>query len=118
MITTWISQKIANAIQMPPGTPAQPLHAAVSSVCSASAADPGLDAEPAAGDDARAASPARWRRVTPKLARHSTGNDTPYFVPACAFSTIGTSTMTLPSRIVTIACHQVMPCCIRPEASV
>ena len=26
---------------------------------------------------------------TPKLARHSTGNDTPYFVPACALRIIG-----------------------------
>ena len=55
---------------------------------------------------------------TPKLARHRTGNETPYFVPACALSIIGTSTMVLPSRMVSIACHQVMPCCIRPEASV
>jgi hypothetical protein len=55
---------------------------------------------------------------TPKLARHNTGNDTPYFVPACALSTMGTSTTTLPSRIVSIDCHQFMPCCMRPEASV
>jgi hypothetical protein len=56
--------------------------------------------------------------VTPKLARHSTGNDTPYLVPACAFRIIGTRTMVLPSRIVIMACHQNMPCCINPEASV
>ena len=55
---------------------------------------------------------------TPKLARHSTGNDTPYLVPACALRIIGTSTMALPSRIVSIACHHVMPCCSSPEASV
>ena len=55
---------------------------------------------------------------TPKLARHSTGNETPYFVPAWALSTIGIRTTVLPSRMVTIACHHVMPCCIRPEASV
>jgi len=42
----------------------------------------------------------------------------PYFVPACALRIIGSRTMTLPSRIVSIACHQVMPCCIKPEASV
>jgi len=42
----------------------------------------------------------------------------PYLVPACAFSTIGTSTTVLPSRMVTIACHQVIPCCMRPEARV
>ena len=55
---------------------------------------------------------------TPKLARHSTGNETPYFVPACAFRIIGTSTIVLPSRMVTIACSQVMPCCMIPDASV
>ena len=55
---------------------------------------------------------------TPKLARQSTGKEIPYFVPACALRIIGSRTMTLPRRIVTIACHQVMPCCIRPEASV
>ena len=56
--------------------------------------------------------------LTPKLARHRTGNDTPYFVPACAFRIIGTSTIELPRRIVIIACHQLMPCWIRPEARV
>jgi hypothetical protein len=55
---------------------------------------------------------------TPNAARHRTGNDTPYFVPACAFNTIGTSTMVLPRRMTSIACHQLMPCCIRPDASV
>jgi len=55
---------------------------------------------------------------TPKLARHNTGNEIPYFVPACALSTIGTSTIELPRRMVTIACHQVIPCDIRPLASV
>jgi hypothetical protein len=55
---------------------------------------------------------------TPKLARQSTGNDTPYFVPACALRIIGTRTIELPRRIVIIACHQVIPCCISPEARV
>src|ERR687895_1229763 len=55
---------------------------------------------------------------TPKLARHSTGKEMPYRVPACALSTIGISTMKLPSRITSIACHQLMPCDMRPEASV
>ena len=41
----------------------------------------------------------------------------PYFVPAWALSTIGTSTMTLPRKIVSTACHQFMPPSIRPEAS-
>ncbi len=55
---------------------------------------------------------------TPKLARHRTGNDNPYFVPACALRIIGTSTIVLPNKIVTIACHQVMPCAMSPDASV
>src|SRR6185436_19114401 len=45
---------------------------------------------------------------TPKLARHSTGNDTPYFVPACALSIIGMSTIVLPRRMVSIAWAQAM----------
>ena len=55
---------------------------------------------------------------TPKLARHSTGNEMPYFVPACALRIIGTSTIVFPSRIVSMACHHVIPCWISPEASV
>jgi hypothetical protein len=55
---------------------------------------------------------------TPKLARQSTGKEMPYLVPAWAFSTIGTSTMVLPRRMVTIACHHRIPCCIRPDARV
>ena len=41
----------------------------------------------------------------------------PYFVPGCEFSRIGTSTMVLPSRTVTSACHQFMPAAIKPDAS-
>src|SRR3954466_14963704 len=54
----------------------------------------------------------------PKLARQSTGNDSPYFVPACALRIIGTSTMVLPSRMVAIACHHVIPCAMSPDARV
>jgi hypothetical protein len=54
---------------------------------------------------------------TPNEARTSTGNGIPYLVPACAFSTIGTSTMMLPSRIVKIACFQLIPPAINPDAS-
>src|SRR5437660_281206 len=42
----------------------------------------------------------------------------PYFVPAWALRTIGTSTMRLASRTVRTACHQLMPPAIRAEASV
>src|SRR5215213_2290802 len=54
----------------------------------------------------------------PNAARLSTGNDTPYFVPACALRIIGMSTIVLPSRMVIIACHQFMPASIKPPASV
>src|SRR5450759_400673 len=55
---------------------------------------------------------------TPNDARQSTGKEIPYFVPACAFRIIGMRTIVLPSRMVTIACHQVIPCVIIPDASV
>ena len=41
----------------------------------------------------------------------------PYFVPGCEFSKMGTSTITLPSKMVTSACHQFMPVPMRPLAS-
>src|SRR5450759_4309390 len=56
--------------------------------------------------------------ITPNDARQSTGKEIPYFVPACAFRIIGTSTIVFPSNMVTIACHQVIPCVIIPDASV
>ncbi len=115
--TTWIAQKIAKAIHTPPGTPAQPLHAAVSSVCSASPPIHVWMPNQPQATIARSTAGTLAPR-TPKLARHSTGNDTPYFVPACAFSTIGTSTTTLPSRMTPSACHHAIPCAIRPEARV
>src|SRR5678816_4305099 len=55
---------------------------------------------------------------TPKLARHRTGNDNPYFVPAWALRIIGTSTIVLPNRIVIMACHHFMPCAMSPDARV
>ena len=42
----------------------------------------------------------------------------PYLAPACALSSIGINTMTLPSRIVPMACFQLMPPAINPEASI
>src|SRR5271170_5735299 len=53
----------------------------------------------------------------PKDARQYTGNGMPYFVPACALRTIGMSTMTLPRKIVSTACHQFMPPAMSDEAS-
>ena len=39
----------------------------------------------------------------------------PYFVPGCEFSRIGISTIVLPSRIVSSACHQFIPALISPD---
>ncbi len=55
---------------------------------------------------------------TPNEARTKTGNGMPYFAPAWAFSSIGISTITFPSRMVPIACFQLMPPAINPEASI
>src|SRR5215203_1742464 len=46
---------------------------------------------------------------TPKLARANTGNGIPYLAPALPFSSIGMSTIVLPKKIVSIACHQFIP---------
>ena len=80
------------------------------------AADPGLDAEPAARDQ-RPQNGGMFAPRTPNDARTSTGNGMPYFVPACALSSIGTRTIRFPSRIVPTACHQFIPPAIRPDAS-
>ncbi len=54
---------------------------------------------------------------TPNEARTNTGKGMPYFAPACAFSSMGMSTIRLPSRMVPMACHQLMPPAMSPEAS-
>ncbi len=59
----------------------------------------------------------RFDPIVPYAARANTGNGMPYFVPGCEFSRIGMSTMVLPSRTVTSACHQFMPSAISPDAS-
>src|SRR5207245_3625750 len=53
----------------------------------------------------------------PYAARANTGNGIPYFVPGCELSRMGTSTIVLPSRIVTSACDQLIPAAINPDAS-
>ena len=53
----------------------------------------------------------------PNAARQNTGNGMPYFVPAWALSTIGSSTMRLPRKIVRTACDQFMPPPMSDEAS-
>jgi hypothetical protein len=52
----------------------------------------------------------------PNDARASTGNGIPYFVPACAFKTIGISTIQFPNVTVRRACHQFIPPAISPLA--
>jgi hypothetical protein len=54
---------------------------------------------------------------TPNDARRNTGKGIPYFAPACAFSSIGTSTIRFPSSTVPIACFQSIPFAISPDAS-
>ena len=60
---------------------------------------------------------ARLAPRSPKDARANTGNGMPYFVPAWLFSSIGTSTMMLPSAMHSTAWTQFMPSAIRPDAS-
>ncbi len=45
----------------------------------------------------------------PNDERASTGNETPYFVPGCALSRMGPSTMTFAMPMVSSACHQFIP---------
>src|SRR3954447_21815546 len=112
-----MAQNIANAIAVLPGSCAQPAHAALNNASSASAPiHVWIPNHPQATIARRIA--ATFAPRTPKLARQRTGKEMPYLVPAWAFRIIGTSTMTLPSRIVSIACHHVIPCSISPEASV
>ena len=54
----------------------------------------------------------------PNDARSSTGKGTPYAVPGCALSVMGMSTMALPRKTVSVACHQFIPSLINPPASV
>ncbi len=53
----------------------------------------------------------------PKLARTKTGKGMPYLAPAWALSSIGMSTMRLPSRMVPTACFQFMPPAMSDDAS-
>ena len=102
---------------MPPATSAQPGHAARKSAFSATPPIQVWIPNQPHATIARS-SAGRLAPRTPKLARQSTGNEMPYLVPAWALRTIGTSTMLLPSRMVSIACHQLIPCSMRPEARV
>ena len=117
MIATCTSQNSANAIQTLPGSASHAGNAAPRSVFSARPPIQVWIPNQPQATKARSIAGTLAPR-TPKLARQSTGNDTPYFVPAWALSIIGSSTMQLPSRIVSIACAHVMPCCISPDASV
>ena len=53
----------------------------------------------------------------PNEARNNTGNGIPYRVPACAFSTRGTSTTTLARITVKRACFQLIPASMSPAPS-
>jgi hypothetical protein len=81
------------------------------------AADEGLDAEPAAGDDRPQHRRDVGARPCRRRARRSTGNGMPYLVPGWALSRMGPSTMMLPRPMVSSACHQFMPTAMSPPAS-
>ena len=117
MIATWISQKTPNAIALWPPTSAQPRHSVVISVSIASAPIQVWIPNQPHATSARAIA-ATFAPRMPKLERTSTGNGMPYFVPGCALSSIGISTIKLPSETVSRPCHHVIPAAIRPEASV
>ncbi len=53
----------------------------------------------------------------PNEVRTSTAYGMPCLAPAWPISSIGTSTMALPSSTVTTACHGDMPCSVSPAAS-
>ena len=117
MIATSISQKAPNAIALWPPTSAQPCHSVLISVSTASAPIQVWMPNQPQATSARAIAATLAPRI-PKLERTSTGNGMPYFVPGCALSSIGISTITLPSETVSRPCHHVMPAAIRPDASV
>ena len=54
----------------------------------------------------------------PKLALANTGNGMPNLAPACPFNNIGTNTIALPMKIVSTACHQLIPLLIMELAIV
>ena len=100
-----------------PVTSAQPEVSAVISVSSASAPIQVWIPNQPHATSARAIA-ATFAPRMPKLERTSTGKGMPYFVPGCELSSIGMSTIRLPSETVSRPCHQVMPAAISPEASV
>ena len=117
MIASSISQNAPNAIALWPPMSVHPVHSVAISVSTASAPIQVWIPNQPHATSARAIA-ATFAPRMPKLERTSTGNGMPYFVPGCALSSIGISTITLPSETVSSPCHHVMPAAIRPEASV
>src|SRR3954447_23710861 len=117
MIPSWTNQKNPNANALWSPTSAQPLHSVVISASIARAAIQVWMPNQPHATSARAIAATLAPRI-PKLERTSTGNGIPYFVPGCALSSIGISTITLPSETVSRPCHHVIPAAIRPDASV
>ncbi len=117
MIATWISQNTANATALCSEKSAQLDVSVVIRVSSASAPIHVWMPNHPHATSARAIA-ATFAPRTPNDDRTSTGNGIPYFVPGCAFSSIGISTMRLPSETVSSPCHHVIPAVISPDASV
>lgn len=79
-------------------------------------ANPSLNSKPSACDDR----PHQRRNVCAICSKRCATENRkgiPYFVPACAFSTIGTKTIALPRKTVKIACHQFIPPSMSEDAS-
>src|SRR4051794_3407048 len=117
MMTTWMSQNAPKAIALCAPMSVQPLHAAVITASTASAPIQVWMPNQPQATSARAMAATLAPRM-PKLDRTSTGNGIPYFVPGCPLSSIGMSTIRLPSDTVSSPCHHVMPAAISPDASV
>ena len=117
MIASSISQNAPNAIALWPPTSFQPFHSVAIRVSTASAPIHVWIPNQPQATSARAIA-ATFAPRMPKLERTRTGKGMPYFVPGWALSSIGTSTITLPSETVSRPCHHDIPAAIRPEASV
>ena len=117
MIATSISQNAPNATALwPPKSPSRSRAWLISASTASAPIHVWIPNQPQA-TSARAIA-ATFAPRMPKLERTSTGKGMPYFVPGWALSSIGISTITLPSETVSRPCHHVMPAAISPDARV
>src|SRR5829696_8442409 len=116
MITTCMTQKTKKAMNVRPGILVHPPQTAL--IRASRAAPPSQVCIPNLPQATSAlAIAAKLAPLTPKEALTKTGNGTPYLVPAWAFRSMGIRTRTLPSEMVSSACHQFIPAAMRPAAN-